>query len=371
MVAARWARLLTGFMTRVRRQNGGRFIIDPNGIAVQGFEVLTRRWAGTWPRPSARSRPISWSGRARHRGHPIGLAARQTHPQARSGTRGRGGRCGRSAWNGSRGITFFFFVAKEEHGSVRRSWQTPIGPCFFVGPAISRGFCGAVPSPWIVPVPDFRLPAGCGCVSILQCIGGATGREPLPGEAGVCLKARSWDTRSRSPVRERGSTARRPARGAARTGAIGPVPGDPHRRPGRLRPRATVNLLNEWMDPRHIQSHGMGEPSDEELDRPMMWRFWRALPPRGKIGVFLGSSAAPGRSSTGCAASPRPPTWNRAWSGPSSWRPRRQDEGALIIKFWLHLSKEKQEQRLKSLEKNPLTRWRGHRPRLETVQGLR
>jgi polyphosphate kinase 2 (PPK2 family) len=25
---------------------------------------------------------------------------------------------------------------------------------------------------------------------------------------------------------------------------------------------ATVNLLNEWMDPRHIQNHGMGEPSD-------------------------------------------------------------------------------------------------------------
>jgi polyphosphate kinase 2 (PPK2 family) len=52
---------------------------------------------------------------------------------------------------------------------------------------------------------------------------------------------------------------------------------------------ATVNMLNEWMDPRHIQTQGMGEPSDEELDRPMMWRFWRALPPKGKIGVFLGS----------------------------------------------------------------------------------
>ena len=50
-----------------------------------------------------------------------------------------------------------------------------------------------------------------------------------------------------------------------------------------------ITLINEWMDPRHIQTHGMGEPSDEELDRPMMWRFWRALPPKGKIGVFLGS----------------------------------------------------------------------------------
>ncbi|MFZ5530255.1 MAG: polyphosphate:AMP phosphotransferase, partial [Pseudomonadota bacterium] len=41
----------------------------------------------------------------------------------------------------------------------------------------------------------------------------------------------------------------------------------------------TVNLLNEWMDPRHIQAHALGEMSDEERERPPMWRFWRALPP--------------------------------------------------------------------------------------------
>ncbi|MDP2785286.1 MAG: polyphosphate:AMP phosphotransferase [Sulfurimicrobium sp.] len=119
----------------------------------------------------------------------------------------------------------------------------------------------------------------------------------------------------------------------------------------------TVNLLNEWMDPRHVQSHGMGEPSDEELDRPMMWRFWRALPPKGKIGVFLGSWY----------------TWpilNRVTGvtkiadlDQSLERAKRlekmlTDEGALIIKFWLHLSKDKQEKRLKVLEKDPKTRWR-------------
>ena len=120
---------------------------------------------------------------------------------------------------------------------------------------------------------------------------------------------------------------------------------------------ATVNLLNQWMDPRHIQTHGMGEPSDEELDRPMMWRFWRALPPKGKIGVFLGSWY----------------TWpilNRvkgvtkdADLEQSLERAKRLekmlvDEGTLLIKFWFHLSREKQEQRLKALEKNPLTRWK-------------
>lgn len=119
----------------------------------------------------------------------------------------------------------------------------------------------------------------------------------------------------------------------------------------------TVNLLNEWMDPRYIQTHGMGEPSDEELERPMMWRFWRALPPKGRIGVFLGSwytwpilNRVSGITST-------------ADLDQSLERAKRLEkmlhaEGAVIIKFWLHLSKDKQEKRLKSLEKNPATRWR-------------
>ncbi|HEY8084756.1 MAG TPA: polyphosphate:AMP phosphotransferase, partial [Methylophilaceae bacterium] len=119
----------------------------------------------------------------------------------------------------------------------------------------------------------------------------------------------------------------------------------------------TVNLLNEWMDPRYVQVHGMGDPSDEEMDRPMMWRFWRELPPKGRVGVFLGSWY----------------TWpilNKVFNvtktadlEQSLERAKRLekmlvDDGALIIKFWLHLSKEKQKKRLKALEKNPLTRWR-------------
>jgi polyphosphate:AMP phosphotransferase len=119
----------------------------------------------------------------------------------------------------------------------------------------------------------------------------------------------------------------------------------------------TVNLLNEWMDPRFVQTHGMGDPSDEELDRPMMWRFWRELPPKGRIGIFLGSWY----------------TWpilNRvrgvtknADLDQSLERAKRLeqmlvDEGALVLKFWMHLSKEKQEKRLKSLEKDSKTRWR-------------
>ena len=119
----------------------------------------------------------------------------------------------------------------------------------------------------------------------------------------------------------------------------------------------TVNLLNEWLDPRFMRTHGMGDPSDEELERPTMWRFWRALPPKGRIGIFLGSwytwpilNRVQGTSKESDLVQ----SLERA----KRFEQMLTDEGALVIKFWLHLSKSKQKSRLTFLEKNPKTRWR-------------
>jgi len=119
----------------------------------------------------------------------------------------------------------------------------------------------------------------------------------------------------------------------------------------------TVNLLNEWMDPRFIDTHGMGSPSDEEQARPIMWRFWRVLPPKGKIGLFLGSwytrpilDRVSGRIKNAELA--------QQMNSANRLEKMLTDEGALIIKFWLHLSKQKQKKRLQLLEENPKTRWR-------------
>ena len=49
----------------------------------------------------------------------------------------------------------------------------------------------------------------------------------------------------------------------------------------------TINVLNSWMDPRHIETHAYSEPTEEERERPPMWRFWRVLPPEGRVGVFM------------------------------------------------------------------------------------
>ena len=119
----------------------------------------------------------------------------------------------------------------------------------------------------------------------------------------------------------------------------------------------TVNLLNEWMDPRHILTHAFDTPSDEERDRPPMWRYWRALPPKGKIGIFFGSWYTA-------------PIIDRVFRNTgrgdlvqsieeiNRFEKMLADEGALVLKFWFHLSREAQRARLKALRSDPETRWR-------------
>jgi polyphosphate:AMP phosphotransferase len=119
----------------------------------------------------------------------------------------------------------------------------------------------------------------------------------------------------------------------------------------------TVNLLNEWMDPRHIQTHALGAQTDEEAGRPRMWRFWRALPPKGKIGIFFGSwYTAPivDRVYGNTSAS----ALEASMTEIVAFERMLVDEGALLVKLWFHLSKPVQKKRLRSLEKDPLTRWR-------------
>lgn len=119
----------------------------------------------------------------------------------------------------------------------------------------------------------------------------------------------------------------------------------------------TVNVLNEWMDPRWLMTRAYDEPSDEERDRPEYWRFWRDLPPKGRIGLFLSSWYSQ-------------PILRRVHDKDNeavfddhldrilAFEKALADDGALILKFWMHLSRDAQKQRLKKLEKDPLTSWR-------------
>src|ERR1700704_2221957 len=49
----------------------------------------------------------------------------------------------------------------------------------------------------------------------------------------------------------------------------------------------TANKLTEWMDPRHIRVVAFGPRTPEEALHPPAWRYWNAMPPKGKLGIFL------------------------------------------------------------------------------------
>jgi AMP-polyphosphate phosphotransferase len=119
----------------------------------------------------------------------------------------------------------------------------------------------------------------------------------------------------------------------------------------------TVNLLNAWMDPRHIHTQAFDNPSDEERERPPMWRYWRALPPKGRLGILFGSwYTAPIIDRV--FKRTRSKDLAQAIGEINRFERMLADEGALIIKFWFHLSKKRQRKRLRALESDAETRWR-------------
>ncbi len=119
----------------------------------------------------------------------------------------------------------------------------------------------------------------------------------------------------------------------------------------------TLNRLNAWMDPRLIETHGMDLPTPEEQGFPPMWRFWRALPPKGKIGIFVGSWYTKPILDRVLGAAGEAQL-DQSIDDINRFERMLADEGALILKFWLHLSKKAQKKRLDFLEKNPRTAWR-------------
>ena len=119
----------------------------------------------------------------------------------------------------------------------------------------------------------------------------------------------------------------------------------------------TVNLLNEWMDPRWIVTRAYTTPSEEEHDRPEYWRYWRDLPPKGRIGLFLSawySQPVVNRAYGRIRAS----DFDKQLDRIAAFERTLTSDGALILKFWMHLGKKAQKKRLETLEKDPLTRWR-------------
>jgi polyphosphate:AMP phosphotransferase len=116
-------------------------------------------------------------------------------------------------------------------------------------------------------------------------------------------------------------------------------------------------LLNTWMDTRLVSTHAFDAPTDEERERPRMWRYWRALPPQGKSAMFFESWYTEPLLERVYGKLKKEP-FDNSLEAIVRFEQMLVREGAQVLKFWFHLSQEAQRKRLKALERDPATRFR-------------
>lgn len=118
-----------------------------------------------------------------------------------------------------------------------------------------------------------------------------------------------------------------------------------------------LRLLNEWLDPRGVQTVAFNTPSDEERERPPFWRYWRHLPAKGQIAIFTGAWNASALAEEAFGRS-RPARFQRALERIVAFEHMLVAEGTVLVKLWLHLDRKEQRRRLLRLEHDPRTAWR-------------
>jgi len=118
----------------------------------------------------------------------------------------------------------------------------------------------------------------------------------------------------------------------------------------------TINMLTQRLDPRGFRVWPIRAARTSEQNRPWLWRFWLKLPNRGEIAIL-------DRSWYGRVLVERveklipEQEWQKAYRDIVDFEQMLAEDGHLIVKFWLHISKVEQRRRFRALEKDQLQAW--------------
>lgn len=102
-----------------------------------------------------------------------------------------------------------------------------------------------------------------------------------------------------------------------------------------------IKRITEKIDPRGYVVYPISAPQGEDKTRHYLYRFWRRLPERGQIAIFDRSwygrvlvERVEGFASEG--------EWKRGYKEINSFERQLRDFGAILAKFWIHISREEQ-----------------------------
>ena len=113
----------------------------------------------------------------------------------------------------------------------------------------------------------------------------------------------------------------------------------------------------ERLDPRLVRVYSTQKPTPEEYRHHYLWRFWNKLPPYGEIAVF-------DRSWYGRVLVERvegfatEAEWKRAYAEINEMERTLTDDGAILIKLFLQVSKTEQLKRFKERQADPYKHWK-------------
>jgi PPK2 family polyphosphate:nucleotide phosphotransferase len=131
---------------------------------------------------------------------------------------------------------------------------------------------------------------------------------------------------------------------------------------------SAIKHVMSGVNPQGCQVHSFKAPSDEELDHDFMWRCYRKLPERGRIGIFnrsyyedvlvvrvhpeiLGGQKLPPEVVT-------KHIWRERYQDISNIEHHLWRSGVVIRKFFLHVSQEEQKKRFLERLENPEKNWK-------------
>jgi polyphosphate:AMP phosphotransferase len=119
-----------------------------------------------------------------------------------------------------------------------------------------------------------------------------------------------------------------------------------------------VNELLGWLDPKFVTVYGFREPDEVERHRPPLWRYWRIMPPRGRIAIL--HAGWYGEFLRKSVLDPKRPAdaVRREVESIQSLERMLVADGVAVVKVHLHVGPELQRRRLRKLREDKSTRWR-------------
>jgi polyphosphate kinase 2 (PPK2 family) len=118
-----------------------------------------------------------------------------------------------------------------------------------------------------------------------------------------------------------------------------------------------IKRITEKLDPRGFVVYPISAPHGEDKSKHYLYRFWRRLPERGSIAVF-------DRSWYGRVLVERVEgfakdnEWKRAFKEINAFERQLHDFNTVVVKFWLHISREEQLNRFEERQRIGYKAWK-------------